>query len=148
MQVTLTWIRAHGADRPLLIDHFELDHTHVTGNACADALAGRAADFAEVTKQEVTNLLWLQALAQKIQYRLLAIMLILLDEQAAAPRARPAAIVPRAPVNLAAEVLRSSHQVVMHAQGASCAACHAHFPDHGTYWPSGWRLLVAVLPRT
>ena len=116
----------------MLIDQFGLDPTHVTGNACADALAGRAADFAEVTKQEVTNLLWLQALAQKIQYRLLAIMLMLLDEHAAASRARPPAIVPRVPVNLAAEVLRSSHQVVMHAQGASCAACHAHYsgPRH------------------
>lgn len=131
LDLHLTWVRAHGADHPLLVDVHGLDPTHVTGNACADALAGRAADFAEVTKQEATNLLWLQALVQKVQYRLLAIMLILLDEHSV-HRARPATTVPRPVVNLAVEALKSSHQVVMHAQGASCAACHAHFtgPRH------------------
>ena len=68
------WVKAHGLEHPKFIVKHDLDLYRLVGNACADKLADRAAEAAQIDAATASPVLKLLSKTQAVQIRLLAVL--------------------------------------------------------------------------
>ena len=96
------------------------------GNVCADALANRGSEVAEVSGQDSVTVLWHYSLVRRIQARAVVIMSSVLERRSIAPTRQKR---PREPKPTRdALVLQSSHRFTYNGRTLQCCRCHQVSP--------------------
>ena len=125
ISLSVRWSKGH-ADNPEVMAKYEVKPRDLFGNLCADALANRGSDAAEVSLQDSMTLLWHYSLVRRIQARAVVIMSSTLEGRTAAP-ARPKR--PRElKMSRDALIMQSSHQVTLSRGVLHCHRCHTTSP--------------------
>ena len=117
------WTKAHAYEKPWLIDQFAVPLHAVIGNACADLMAGRGAQRAELPLSVTAGAVYLYALVRKVQLRLVYILLYMLEHYPRAVTSRAC----RRPVpvlsKLGMHMFASKHVLYQRGDRLWCVAC-------------------------
>ena len=118
--VRFQWIKAHAT--PLIVQHCLVSLGDLRGNACADALADRAAEQWQIFPQDAQNVFWHMAVLQQIQKRCVSILIhVAGSAQEGRERRHRTVRLPRLPATGAA--IGSDHALLLLGNMWRCAFC-------------------------
>ena len=125
IQLTLRWCKGH-AEEPEVMVRYQVPAWDVFGNLCADAMANRGAEKAEVSGQDGLTVLWHYSLVRRIQSRAIVVLTSVLEGRSAAARRakRPREVKP----TKVAQIMQSKHQITVNGCTLHCHRCHKSSP--------------------
>ena len=122
--VKMRWMKAHAT--AARVASGEVGVLDLFGNACADALAGRAAKQAQVAPVDARKVLKYVGLARLIQARAVSILIHLAEGNKGRPKTDSKKVKALAAISPGGLALASKHSLVMVAGSWHCSKCLRH----------------------
>ena len=122
--VKMRWVKAHATCESVLKG--DISVLDLFGNACADALAGRAGKQADVFPQDAVNVLWCVDTARKIQKRAVSILIHLAAENKGKLDTGGEKVRKMAAISVGGLAVSSKHTLVMLGRSWHCSKCLEH----------------------
>ena len=127
LQVEVYWVKSH-VDTPQGIVEHGISTRDLIGNGCADKLADRGAELAQVSMQDSMNVLWHYSAVKQVQARMIAILQATMDLDRKA-EVRPPLAAPQKPMSRTGEILRSKHSFLSFSKTLFCTKCLLRAPS-------------------
>ena len=120
MTVILEWSKGH-ADDPDVFARYSVSRRNLFGNLCADRLAERGAELAQVALQDAMNVRFHYALARNVQERAVVIMTHALQRKSTMTAAERSRKLRR--ISATGQTLSTQHRVVAMSRSLHCSRC-------------------------
>ena len=123
LEFQLRWTKGH-VSTPEMMQQYDVSARHLFGNCCADRLAARGAEMAQVYLQDAMNLKWHYALVRRVQARAVAILSTVMQRESTLTKQPKSAKVRKLSSN--AHVLTTQHSITAMTRTLHCDKCLKH----------------------